>query len=138
MKTRFLEYDFEKCLFIAIKCYIFVPKSNDTMDIKSLLESGSNISITVNIRDLRDVIREFLNEFREEYSLWAVEKARETELLTIDEVITMLGITKPTLWRWTKDGIIASVKVGKKVRYKLSEVHNFIENGSKNIKSRRK
>lgn len=54
-------------------------------------------------------------------------KPKEEKLLTIKQVAKLLGVTEPTLWRWNKEGILKSVKVGNKVRYKESDVNKVLE-----------
>ena len=54
-------------------------------------------------------------------------KPKEEKYLTVDQVAKLLDVTKPTLWRWNKEGILKSAKVGNKVRYKESEVNKLLE-----------
>ena len=44
------------------------------------------------------------------------------EYLTREEVCKILRISKPTLWKYTKQGLIPSYKMGSRVRYIKSEV----------------
>lgn len=44
-----------------------------------------------------------------------------------DEVCALLHISKPTLWKKTKDGEIASINVGRRVLYRESEVKRLLE-----------
>ena len=73
------------------------------MNIQALLESGANVAVTVTPLDFRT----------ENY-------------LTPDEVATMIGVSKNTLWRWEKDGYLTPFKIGRKVRYKQSDVTSLI------------
>ena len=44
------------------------------------------------------------------------------EFMTRREVADLLGISLPTLYKYTKDGIFQSYKLGSLIRYKRSEV----------------
>lgn len=50
------------------------------------------------------------------------------ELLTIDEVAAMLKVSKMTLYRWDKEGILVKIEVGGKRRYRRSDVEAVTEN----------
>ena len=55
------------------------------------------------------------------------QKARPERYLSRDEVCKLIGISKPTLWRKTKEGEIKSVTIGRKVTYAESEIKRFME-----------
>ena len=72
---------------------------------------------------LRDVIRDEVRRTIEEER----QKARPARYLSRDEVCQLVGISKPTLWKKTKDGEIKATKVGRRVTYAESEVKRFME-----------
>ena len=88
------------------------------MNIQALLESGANVAVTVTPLDWK------------EFALFLIGKAQaignensQTEkFLTPDEVSNLLGVSKNTLWRWEKDHYLTPVKIGRKSRYKQSDV----------------
>ena len=43
-----------------------------------------------------------------------------------DKVAEMLSVSKPTLWRWEKSGYLIPVRIGGKVRYKMSDVKRIL------------
>lgn len=49
-------------------------------------------------------------------------KRKVNELLTIDEVAKILKVSKMTLHRWDKNGILKKVDVGGQRRYRRSDV----------------
>ena len=64
------------------------------------ISSNSQIQLVLNKADLKEL---FL-EWKEESEL---NRKKETEtLLTPDEVASKFRISKGTLWRWAKDGLL--------------------------------
>ena len=68
---------------------------------------------------LKCCIIEVLNEISKET---AASKTDLPELLTPKQTADFLGISKVTLWKWTKAGKIKSCQIGFPVRYKREEV----------------
>lgn len=93
--------------------------------IKDLLrDERANVSVTLSLADLR----EFVTELVENGTATApnpVEVERSRELMTRDEVCEYLGVTKPTLHRWNKQGYLTCIKVGSKVRYRREDIEAF-------------
>ena len=55
------------------------------------------------------------------------KKARPERYLSRDEVCQLIGISKPTLWKKTRDGEIKATTIGRRVTYSESEVKRFME-----------
>lgn len=49
-----------------------------------------------------------------------------SEMITADKAAEILMVTRNTLYRWQKKGILLPVKVGGKVLYRFDDVKNFI------------
>ena len=94
------------------------------MSIQEIIKSGANISITVSALDLREFALSLISEREEEKK--SNIPAPET-YLTQDEVATKLRVDKSTLWRWGKSGYLSKVRVGGKVRYRLSDITKIME-----------
>lgn len=54
-------------------------------------------------------------------------KKKMAELFTIDEVATILKVSKMTLHRWDKEGILTKIDIGGQRRYRRSDVDVLIE-----------
>ena len=93
------------------------------MNIASLIESGTNVQIVVTLYDLKEFALAVASEVMEAKE---AEKKKET-YLTPDEVADMVGVSKNTLWRWEKEKYLIPIKVGRKSRYKLSDVKSILE-----------
>ncbi len=55
------------------------------------------------------------------------EKAKPERYLSREEVCKLCGISKPTLWKKTKEGEIKATKIGRRVTYAESEIKRFME-----------
>ena len=92
------------------------------MNIMEVMVSGSNVSVTMNLADLKEA-----------FSLWNEEAkqripSQETEnYLTLEETASMLGCSLNTLWRWDRIGYLKRRKVGQKVFYRKSDVVKLLE-----------
>ncbi|MEE8448919.1 MAG: helix-turn-helix domain-containing protein [Thermodesulfobacteriota bacterium] len=51
---------------------------------------------------------------------------RSLRLLNSAEVCRMLGISRSTLGKWTKSGVINSYKLGRLRRFSLEEILDFL------------
>jgi len=49
-------------------------------------------------------------------------EASKIKYLTRKEVCDLLKVSAPTLYQWTKSGIVSSHKIGSKVLYKSNEI----------------
>lgn len=85
------------------------------------ISSNSQIQLVLNKADLKEL---FL-EWKEEREL---NRKKETEtLLTPDEVASKYRISKVTLWRWAKDGLLKPVKMGRKSFYRQSDIERVFD-----------
>lgn len=98
-------------------------KQYEKMNINSLLNSDANISVVVSVADLKEFA---LCVVTEAMAAKETEK-KEERYLTPDVVADMVGVSKNTLWRWEKEKYLIPFKVGRKSRYKLSDVKSILE-----------
>ena len=56
-----------------------------------------------------------------------LKKIYEEKLVTRDEVLRVLKISAPTLWRMEQRGDLVPVRIGRKVMYKESEITQIIQ-----------
>lgn len=93
------------------------------MNINSLLSADANISVVIFVADLKEFA---LCVVTEAMAAKEAEK-KEEKYLTPDDVADMVGVSKNTLWRWEKEKYLIPIKVGRKSRYKLSDVKSILE-----------
>lgn len=52
-----------------------------------------------------------------------------SEIITADEAAEIIGVTRDTLLRYRKNGILNCVKAGGRVLYRMEDVRNFLTGG---------
>ena len=92
------------------------------MNINELINTDANISVVVSVADLKEFALCVVTE-----AMAAMEEKTEERYLTPDDVADMVGVSKNTLWRWEKEKYLIPIKVGRKSRYKLSDVKSILE-----------
>lgn len=91
------------------------------MKISEIVNQNVPLQVVVNVADLKEL---FL-DWKEESEL---NRKKETEtLLTLDEVASKYRISKVTLWRWAKDGLLKPVKMGRKSFYRQSDIERVFD-----------
>lgn len=94
------------------------------MNIKELLERGASVTLTVTPNDLREFALTLLAEA--EAKAAALREQQPEQYLTSDETAKRLGVSKNSLWRWSRSGYLVPVKVGRTPRYRLRDVENLL------------
>ena len=84
------------------------------------------LTINVKLSDLFECNRQLIKETKEELTQQIAE-ANEESYPTIDEVVSILGVSKTTLWRWANQNYLNPIEVGGKRRYKMSDVKKLLE-----------
>jgi len=56
------------------------------------------------------------------------------KLFTAEEIADYLQVSKETVWRWWRNGVLSFIQIGGKKRTKESELKRFIEEGNDNAK----
>ena len=81
-----------------------------------------NTIFHLSAKDLLDFANEILAGAKMIAQLELEKSQYCDELLTIEEVCELLKVTKMTLYRWDKLGILKKIDVGGKRRYRKSDV----------------
>ena len=86
------------------------------MNIHKMLENGTNALFLVSGGDLREFALALIAD--------ATAKPAEAEerYLTADEVCENLHVSHSTLWRWGKSGYLVPKKVGRRPKYRQSDI----------------
>lgn len=85
---------------------------------------AKKVMLLVSAEDLRKVIFEMISSIKEQ----GIEKKNEMdERLTPNEVVERYKVSKPTLWRWGKAGLLSQTKLGGKRFYLKSEIEKMLK-----------
>ncbi len=91
------------------------------MKISEIVNQNVPLQVVVNVADLKELFLDWKAES---------EKNRQKEadiLLTPDEVSSKYRISKVTLWRWAKDGLLKPVKMGRKSFYRQVDIERVFD-----------
>ncbi|MCD8297056.1 MAG: helix-turn-helix domain-containing protein [Prevotella sp.] len=97
------------------------------MQIKTILDSGTAVNITVSLRDLNEFVSDLLREREAEVAMLRVENGDGERYLSLKETARMMNVSKTTIWRYGNEGILKPVKVGGTIRYRLSDINKLME-----------
>ena len=81
-----------------------------------------NAILQITAGDLCEFANKLINSATEVARLQIQKADISKELLTIDEVCEMLKVSKMTLHRWDKNGVLKKIEVGGHRRYRRSDV----------------
>jgi hypothetical protein len=87
------------------------------MNYRDLLNSGANVSVTLKLEDLREILREMVGGLKP-----FPKDSLPEEFLSRKEVLNILKIDSSTLWSWEKTGYIKSFPFGGRKRYRRADV----------------
>ena len=106
---------------------------------QQLTNKNQNVMLVMTLEDLTELFKSVIQKYANEKDS---SKEEDPHLLSVEESTKILNVSKPTLWRWAKDGYIKPTKIGKRVYYPKSEIEKIIKNGvcthnesSKTVKS---
>ena len=91
-----------------------------------LMKNAPNAILQVSLGDLYSFAGELISGVIEALNKSHARKTAE-QLLTTDEVATMLKVSKMTLHRWNQRGILPKIELGSKRRYRRIDIEAFIE-----------
>lgn len=97
------------------------------MKLQDLLNERNNISITISLNDLKEFVDVIVNKVTE--NVLSATVKREPRFYSRAETAALLHITLPTLARITKDGFIASKRVGSRVLYEANAIDEAVNKG---------
>ena len=81
-----------------------------------------NAILQISAGDLCEFAKQLINSATEVARLQIQRADISKELLTIDEVCEMLKVSKMTLHRWDKNGVLKKIEVGGHRLYRRSDV----------------
>jgi predicted DNA-binding transcriptional regulator AlpA len=93
----------------------------------SILQNGkATIKLEISGEDLLEFSNDLINRAKSELSV-EIAEARKERYLTREEVKEICGVCDATLWHWNKKNYLKTIKVGSKVRYRMSDIRRILE-----------
>ena len=96
-------------------------------------DERASIKLEVTGEDLLNFSNDLINRAKNELSV-EIAEARKEKYLTKEEVKEICGVCDATLWHWNKKNYLKTIKVGNKVRYRMSDVRRILEGSNSNSK----
>ncbi|MBQ9556965.1 MAG: helix-turn-helix domain-containing protein [Muribaculaceae bacterium] len=94
----------------------------DNNRLLDILESNTNVIIQISLNDLKEFAQNILTGAKSIAMLEAEAAATSDQLLSVDEAAELLSVSKMTLYRWDKKGILKKVEIGGKRCYRKSDI----------------
>ena len=86
---------------------------------------NTNIILQVSVEDLKKFAEEILLGAKSIAMLEAEAAASSDQLISVDEAARLLSVSKMTLYRWDKSGILKKVEIGGKHRYRKGDIERL-------------
>ena len=99
---------------------------NFGIDLTEILEANPNVILQVKGEDLKEFSHHLLLGAQSIAHEQAELAEKTDKLLTVEEAAQMLSVSKMTLHRWDKNGILKKVEIGGKRRYRLSDIEKLV------------
>lgn len=96
-------------------------------------DEKASIKLEVTGEDLLNFSNDLINRAKNELSV-EIAEARKEKYLTKEEVKEICGVCDATLWHWNKKNYLNTIKIGNKVRYRMSDIRKILEGSNKNQK----
>ena len=87
-------------------------------------DEKANIKLEMSGEDLLVFSNDLINRAKSELST-EIAEARKEKYLTREEVKEICGVCDATLWHWNKKDYLKTIKVGSKVRYRMSDIRRI-------------
>lgn len=86
---------------------------------------NNNVILQVSLEDLKKFAEEILIGAKSIAMIEAEAAASGDQLLTVEEAARLLAVSKMTLYRWDKNGVLKKVEIGGKRRYRKSDIESL-------------
>lgn len=91
---------------------------------------------TVSFEQVPALIGQTLKEVRQLKNaienLTSLKTGNPSQLLSVEEVSSLLGVSRVTLWNWERSGKLEPVRFGRMKKYTQRSVDALVNNGGRN------
>ena len=91
-----------------------------------MIDEHPNVIFQLSGRDLKAFAEEILLGAKSIAMFEAEAAAKADVLMTLDEASKLLHVSKMTLYRWDKSGVLKKVEIGGKRRYRKSDIERLV------------
>ena len=91
-----------------------------------MIDEHPNVIFQLSGRDLKEFAEEILLGAKSIAMFEAEAAAKADVLITLDEASKLLHVSKMTLYRWDKSGVLKKVEIGGKRRYRKSDIERIV------------
>lgn len=95
------------------------------MDLIELAKTAPDVNITIRVGDLIEANEHLVRRTRDELEQIITDEHAET-YPSREKVAEMLDVDFSTLHRWDKQKYLMPIRIGRKVRYKMSDVNRIL------------
>ncbi len=88
--------------------------------------------ISIKVGDLIEANETLINRTKEQLEQIVTDANTET-YPSREKVAELLDVDKSTLWRWAKRGLLVPIEIGRKRRYRMSDVRRMLNNGKNRL-----
>ncbi|MBQ3843687.1 MAG: helix-turn-helix domain-containing protein [Bacteroidales bacterium] len=81
--------------------------------------------VSISVGDLMRANQELIDNTKRDMEK-QLEEANHETYLNVAKVTEMLGVDRSTLWRWSQSQYLVPIKIGGKIRYKMSDINKII------------
>ena len=96
--------------------------------VQEVLNNGMATLVVIKAEDLKQTIHDAVSEAKKALEKDIALKYSDM-LLTTNQVLERLKVSRTTLWVWVKKKYIIPVEVGGRQRYRLSDINAILEGG---------
>ena len=95
------------------------------LDIEKMITENPNVIFQVSGENLMAFAEQILLGAKSIAMIEAEAAVSSDQLISIDEAARLLSVSKMTLYRWDKSGILKKVEIGGKRRYRKSDIERL-------------
>jgi excisionase family DNA binding protein len=88
---------------------------------------NTSIFTSLSSEDLKEIIKACIKEELSVYFENVKTERPGYDMLSMKEVSKMLGVSKPTIIKWTKQGLLYGQRIGRRVYYKRDVVEKSLK-----------
>ena len=84
--------------------------------------SNNNLQVVVSLSDLKELWHSWLDEYQNQQDTTPSKTVDDGELMTPTQFAHKNHVSKTTIWRWVKSGVLKQTIIGSKVYYRQSDL----------------